>query len=427
MQNMTTKLKTLRFIDLFAGVGGFRLGLERANLSLWNRLTSQGDGGIAPLIEGVEPIQPSVQYPRDLPNDLSDGDAGAVPYFSCVYSNEWDKYANSIYKQHFGECDLRDITTVYSGDIPDHDLLLGGFPCQSFSVAGKRGGFEDTRGTMFFEIARILRDKRPRYLLLENVKGLLTHDDGKTFQTILKVLTDLGYDVQWQVLNSKNFGVPQNRERVFIIGHLRGEPRPQVFPLSESDRRYLTSQGKSQSEGQRIRGNNPPDYAGALRVGGGDTKDLIATTLAARDYKGGGNLIQLNNPTHSNDRVYAPEGVSPTLNTMQGGRRQPFVAIPVLTPDRQEKRQNGRRFKEDGEPSFTLTAQDRHGVMTDDLTIRRLTPMECERLQGFPDGWTLPLSDTQRYKTLGNAVTVNVIEVVGGKLLDSIYQNMLSS
>jgi DNA (cytosine-5)-methyltransferase 1 len=311
-------------------------------------------------------------------------------------------------------------------------------------VAGKRGGFEDTRGTMFFEIARILRDKRPRYLLLENVKGLLTHDEGKTFQTIIGVLADLGYDCQWQVLNSKDFGVPQNRERVFIVGHLRSEPRPKVFPLTESDRWNNETQRQSQSEGQRLRGDNPS----------------VATTLAARDYKGGGNLIQLNQPTHSNDRVYAPEGVSPTLNTMQGGNRQPFVAIPVLTPDRAEKRQNGRRFKEDGEPSFTLTAQDRHGVMIyddynsnwrkddltgtltpntgsptprngqkvyDGMTIRRLTPTECERLQGFPDGWTLPLSDTQRYKTLGNAVTVNVIEVIGRKLLDSIYKDVLLS
>ena len=112
-------------------------------------------------------------------------------------------------------------------------MLIGGFPCQSFSVAGKRKGFNDIRGTLFFEIARILRDKRPRYFLLENVKGLLSHDDGKTFSTILGILTDIGYELQWQVLNSKNFGVQQNRERVFIIGHIRGECRPKVFPIGE--------------------------------------------------------------------------------------------------------------------------------------------------------------------------------------------------
>src|SRR3990167_9297486 len=171
----------MKFIDLFAGVGGFRYGIEKA---------------------------------KD---------------WECVYSNEWDKYANSVYRKHYGECDNRDIRAVDS--FPDFDLLCGGFPCQAFSVAGKRGGFDDTRGTLFFEIARILKHKRPRYLLLENVKGLLSHDQGKTFQTILGVLSDIGYGVQWQVLNSKDFGVPQNRERVFIIGNLRGASRPQLFPI----------------------------------------------------------------------------------------------------------------------------------------------------------------------------------------------------
>jgi len=393
----------IKYIDLFAGIGGFRLGLERANISFRNRDTSQRNGCNTQLVEGVEPTSESLQSEGDITNDLGDGDAGTVPYFSCVYSNEWDKYANSIYKQHFGECDLRDITTVPSSEIPDHDLLVGGFPCQSFSVAGKRGGFEDIRGTLFFEIARILRDKRPRYLLLENVKGLLTHDEGKTFQTILGILADLGYDVQWQVLNSKNFGVPQNRERVFFVGHLRNQSRPEVFPLSYEINTYSTEQ-KS-------------------------TKTAITRTLTGGGHSGGNHsgmtIIQLNDPVHSNDRVYDPEGVSPTLNTMQGGLRQPFIAIPVLTPDRAEKRQNGRRFKEDGEPSFTLTAQDRHGVMTSDMAIRRLTPIECSRLQGFPDSWCNygangeVISDSQKYKALGNAVTTNVIHAISIKLLGS--------
>jgi DNA (cytosine-5)-methyltransferase 1 len=341
-------MKQLRYIDLFAGVGGFRYGIAYKG--------------------------------------------------ECVYSNEWDKYANSVYKKHYGECDDRDIRTVKADEIPDHDLLCGGFPCQTFSVAGKRAGFNDTVGTLFFEIARILRDKRPRYLFLENVKGLLSHDSGKTFQTILGVLSDLGYDVQWQVLNSKNFGVPQNRERVFIIGHLRGTPRPQVFPLTQTD-------------GTTDQGLKP-----------GDTKSEITQTVRSRYGNGtGSHIVQLNQPTHSNDRIYGESGIAPTLNTMQGGRRQPFVAIPVLTPDRLEKRQNGRRFKEDGEPSFTLTGQDKHGVY-DGAKIRRLTPTECERLQGFPDGWTKyghdgkEISDTQRYKMMGNAVTTNVIKAIMERL-----------
>ncbi|MEK7112875.1 MAG: DNA (cytosine-5-)-methyltransferase, partial [Patescibacteria group bacterium] len=205
----------IKFIDLFAGIGGFRYGFEKARKYIQEQRTSRN--GIRP--SGDKSDINSSQKGRE------SSDA-----FSCVYSNEWDKYASDIYKKHYGECDTRDITKVPSSDIPDHDLLVGGFPCQAFSIAGKRRGFEDTRGTLFFEIARILHDKRPRYFILENVKGLLSHEEGKTFQTILGVLTDLGYECEWQVLNSKNFGVPQNRERVFIVGHTRGIPRPKVFP-----------------------------------------------------------------------------------------------------------------------------------------------------------------------------------------------------
>jgi len=132
-------------------------------------------------------------------------------------------------------------------------------------------------------------------------------------------------------------------------------------------------------------------------------------------------INQLNNPTHSNDRIYGKKGLSPCLNTMGGGRRQPKVAIPVLTPNRPVKRQNGRRFKEDGEPAFTCTAQDQHGVF-DGMRVRRLTPTECERLQGYPDGWTKegvdgPVSDSQRYKCLGNSVTTNVITAIMEKII----------
>ena len=151
----------------------------------------------------------------------------------CVGFSEIDKYAVQIYEKHFPtHTNFGDITKINEKELPDFELLVGGFPCQSFSIAGKRGGFADTRGTMFFEIARIVREKQPRLLLLENVKGLLSHDQGATFYTIISTLDELGYDVQWQVLNSKNHGVPQNRERVFIIGNRRGTKRPDVFPMS---------------------------------------------------------------------------------------------------------------------------------------------------------------------------------------------------
>ena len=327
----------MKYIELFAGVGGFRLGIERA---------FGNQGGRTEPTQEWEHEQNDVYAQGEQPEPL------------CVFANEWDKYAAQTYNKNFGgQIDTRDITTISTDEIPNHDLLVGGFPCQAFSVAGKRAGFNDTRGTMFFEIARILADKKPQHLLLENVKGLLSHDSGRTFQTILKVLTDLGYGVEWQVLNSKDFGVPQNRERVFIVGHLGGISGRKVFPIF----------GK----------------------GGNDTRVVgkeVARTIEANYYKGvspnghqgsGRQIVQVNQPTHSNDRVYSDEGISPTLNTMQGGARQPFVATP---------------------------------------RIRRLTPIECERLQGFPDGWTAGVSDTQRYKQMGNAVTVNVIEAIVGRV-----------
>jgi len=393
---------------MFSGIGGFELGIQRAFSCDREQQTdtkiSPQDSSISPEI--VKPNKPKVGRNN-----------------TCIGYSEIDKYAIKVYERQFGKyesCDEHahisekpeqeertqrgerptnkhgvqlhdrnrtatlcnrckghtnygDATTINPTELPDFDLLVGGFPCQAFSIAGKRKGFDDTRGTLFFDIARILAEKRPRHLVLENVKGLLSHEQGKTFQTILGVLSDLGYRVEWQVLNSKDFGVPQNRERIYFVGHLRGECGRKILPIT---------------------GTNGKD------------------------------IVQLNQPKHSNDRVYSDEGISPTLNTMQGGNRQPFIA-PVLTPDRIEKRQNGRRMKENGEPAFTVTAQDRHGLY-DGARIRRLTPLECERLQGFPDNWTMLggtsaeeiMSDTQRYKMCGNAVTVNTVQAVMEKLFN---------
>lgn len=175
----------LRYFSTFSGIGGFELGIHKA-----------------------------------------------MPDAQCIGYSEIDKYASSVYDYHFKEVkNYGDITQINPGQLEAFDLFVGGFPCQAFSVAGKRLGFDDTRGTLFFEVARILKAKRPRHLVLENVKGLLSHDGGKTFATILWVLTDLGYFVEWQVLNSKDFGVPQNRERVYIVGHFGSAPRRKVFPI----------------------------------------------------------------------------------------------------------------------------------------------------------------------------------------------------
>lgn len=153
--------------------------------------------------------------------------------WECVGFSEIDKHAMQIYQKHFpNHHNYGDATKIIPEQLPAFDLLCGGFPCQAFSIAGKRGGFEDTRGTLFFDIAKIVRVKRPRYLFLENVKGLLSHDEGNTFATIISTIDELGYDCQWQVLNSNNIDTPQVRERIYIVGHFRGTSRPKIFPIS---------------------------------------------------------------------------------------------------------------------------------------------------------------------------------------------------
>ena len=284
--------------------------------------------------------------------------------FLCVYANEWDKYAAKIYEKNFGERpDTRDITTVGADEIPDHDLLTVGFPCQAFSIAGKRKGFNDTRGTLFFEIGRILRHKKPGYFILENVKGLLSHDEGRTFEIIIISLNELGYDVQWQVHNSKNW-VPQSRERMFIIGHIRGERRPEIFPFRE---------GNSQNDKME--------------------KQYIAKTIKAGDYKLPGDLQLISYAIDSN--YY--KGTS-YRDFKEKHRRQLIV---------RDGRDNRSCLRSGRTPEIGIKG----------LSIRRLTPIECERIQGFPDNWTEGVSDRQRYICLGNAVTTNVITEIGKRLL----------
>ena len=292
----------LKYFSIFSGIGGFEYGIQCACNKQFTEIKQDREGRNRITNEMESNVLPSSR-------------AAAL----CIGFSEIDKYAIQIYQKHFKEHkNYGDAKRIIPEELPDFGLLVGGFPCQSFSIAGKRGGFKDTRGTLFFDIARIVKVKRPGLVCLENVKGLLSHDKGNTFATILSTLDELGYDCQWSVLNSKNFGVPQNRERVFIIGHLRGTSRPEVFPIAQSSE-------------QGLRPSEP------------DTR---------------------------------PEGdKSDSINTI---RRTP---------------------------------------LTDNMRIRRLTPTECERLQGFPDGWTEGISDTQRYKCLGNAVTVNVIEAIMRRLL----------
>lgn len=320
----------MKFISLFAGIGGFDLALTR---------------------QGHE----------------------------CVWANEWDKYAAQIYDKNFKtKIDQRDIRTIKTSEIPFHELLVGGFPCQAFSIAGKRKGFEDTRGTLFFEIARILREKHPRLFILENVKGLLSHDNGNTFKTIISTLDELGYDLQWQVLNSKNFGVPQNRERVFIIGNLRGTSWRQIFPIRHDDNPLTKKNGHQTSQSS------------------------ISGTLTATDAK-----------MHLDGTYVKPMR---WVRTEKGKeyRRQSQKLGRDLTPFNDGYRELVEA-KEDVSGCITNALQ-KDALLKQNMRIRRLTPIECERLQGFPDNWTAGVSDTQRYKMCGNAVTVNVTSYLVSKL-----------
>lgn len=353
----------MNFIELFAGIGGFRYGLECLNRTENSQSTlyTQKNDETGKRLESTQRkgISEKERWNEQCYYSNTNGRT-----FVSVYANEWDKYAGEIYRKHYGRIDNRDIRSVSAEEIPDHDLLTAGFPCQAFSIAGQRKGFEDTRGTLFFEVARILQQKQPSFCILENVRGLLSHNKGATFDTIIRTMDELGYDLQWQVLNSKNFGVPQNRERIFIVGHLRREPRPEIFPF---------------------RGENP-------------------TTLE--------HITDGVNPSQGL-RVYADKGVSSTLHANAGGwgGKTGLYAVQnnKLLAKKEVNTLDANYYK------GLDNHQQRTGVL-DGTRIRRLTPLECERLQGFPDGWTEGVSDTQRYKMLGNAVTTNVITAIGARL-----------
>lgn len=431
----------MNFLDFFAGIGGFRTGLERV-------------GGI------------------------------------CKGFAEIDKYARQSYKAMHdteGELEWHDITAVTDDDFRrlrgTIDLIAGGFPCQAFSVAGKRMGFDESRGTLFFHIARAAKEIQPRYLLLENVKGLVSHDQGRTLTVILNTLQELGYGhIEWGVFNSKFWGVPQNRERIFIVAELTDEPQQP----------YLLDLLKDQEDNgvrTRLRDVLESNVDEKYYLSDEKTKGLIEKMGKIKKIK--------NEPQEFSDGsgisycIDASYSKGTSAGNVGKGRRTHAIEVrAVLTPDRPEKRQNGRRFKDNDEPMFTLTAQDKHGVLLaqqealtvaknamksdEDISvkimnnlnlrphrndpsksgvrsltlvahedneantlitahepkvygrstnyrIRKLTPLECWRLQGFSDAQHQAaaedgVSDSQRYKQAGNSVTVNVIEAIGAEI-----------
>jgi len=415
----------MKYFSLFSGIGGFELGIQTAFAGRHSPCT-QGDeyplqsesnicgwDGSAktvqptPFIESLEKCQSSMVRPRNKPN----GNYRQTPI--CVGFSEVDKYASQIYKTHFpNHKEYGDVSKIAWADVEDFELLCGGFPCQAFSIAGKREGFSDTRGTLFFEIARVAQEKQPRLLLLENVKGLLSHDKGKTFGTILNTLDELGYDLQWQVLNSKNFGVPQNRERVFIVGHLRGECRPEVFPIREGNRENKTSY-----EETRAKIIDPKYLMRDCRI-----YDEQCPTMAKRDYKEpfvvakkGERNGKLDDRTLESKKGFQENG---KMRDMQEREKDGVSPQERRLARPQQGEHTGivsgmsHKTASDGRQKESISQEKEKSSWT----IRRLTCVECERLQGFPDGWTEGISDTQRYKCLGNAVTVNVITAIAEKL-----------
>lgn len=466
----------MKFIDLFAGIGGFRRGMELA---------------------GHECVG-FCEFDKFATASYTSMHLLTLEQRERLNKMPLKQRQKEILKEEYrnGEWYANDIRRVYAGDIPRADCWCFGFPCQDISVAGKQLGFQGNRSSLFFRVMYLIgqleEENRPTYLFVENVKNLLSANGGWDFARLLIEMEQRGYDAEWQVLNSKDFGVPQNRERCFIIGHLRGRSTAKVFPVERTD------------------GEN---------------------SIQIIDHKDG---------YRKNTQVFAPDGITETLDTGQGGGRGHHVAlpcfidlcnsgtettsiarclqaryqkgcgtykaqnsgiaIPVLTPDRAEKRQNGRRFKENGEPMFTLTGQDRHGVaiepigvidsqgikvaeatkqgysecrvgidnvnlsvpgsktrrgrvgrdvantldtscnqgifvqVSEELTvyavwyekyqcyiaIRKLTPKECFRLQGWTDDYfekaEFVNSDSQLYKQAGNGVTVNVIRAIAERI-----------
>lgn len=333
----------LTFVDLFAGVGMVRMGMEQAG-------------------------------------------------FECVYTCEFDKHKRKEYEIIHGNepqgCDIRD---VRAADIPRADVWFFGAPCQDFSIAGLRKGLGGDRSSLIGEVFRLVEEKaedKPEWLVYENVKGMLSANNGYDFLSIIIAMDELGYDVEWQVLNTKNFGLPQNRERVYTIGHHRERGSKQILPITSTD-------GKDSNTKINVVGStNPGKKIQQRKYIYGD--DGLMGCLTATDYKEP-KIVQIGRVKDSERdnpsvyRVYDTEGLSPCLNTMQGGGREPHVLV-----------ENDEKYGEE-------------------YVIRKLTPKECMRLQGVPDEYTDKLiqagiSDSQIYKAAGDGLSVPIAKEIGERI-----------
>ena len=446
--------------------------------------------------------------------------------YELVGFSEIDKYAIKSYCAIHNvdeQLNYGDVSKIDKTFLPEFDLLVGGSPCQSFSIAGHRRGFEDTRGTLFFQYIETLKEKQPKFFVFENVKGLINHDKGNTLNVMAEAFSEVGYRIDLELLNSKFFSVPQNRERLYIIGIREDLIKNEEWVAL--NRKDVLTKGKERLKKLKINSFNfnwSEQVSTSKRL-----KDLLETYVDEKYYLNEDKTAKLIEELSSRGlnmketdecqligrvelrghdairRVYSPEGVSPTLTAMGGGHREPKIVVeqvgninpsgngmngnvynssglsptittnkgeglkiaveysrksglgrelevshtlsasdwrglnrnqkqnaivevrPVLTPEREEKRQNGRRFKDNGEPAFTVNTIDRHGVAIGEYPkyrIRKLTPLECFRLQAFDDedfekAFAAGISNSQLYKQAGNSITVTVLESIFKELI----------
>lgn len=317
-ENKRKSLGSYKFIDLFAGIGGFHLALE-----------SLGS--------------------------------------NCVFASEWDKFASKTYYENFGLQPNGDITKIEEKEIPNHDILCGGFPCQAFSISGKQKGFDDIRGTLFFDIARIVEHHKPKVLFLENVKNLSKHDNGKTLKTILTTLETLEYNVFTKIFNASNFGLPQNRERIYIVAFKKSiNSKKFKFPKPTNEQICLENILEENPTNAKIIERNDIEIYKNYEIQNslfGEFQLLNKPIQVGKVNKGG-----------QGERIYHPLGHAITLSAYGGG------------------------------------VGSKTGLYLVKNKIRKLSPRECARVQGFPDSFKINEIDTQAYKQFGNSVSINVLQ-----------------
>jgi len=303
------------FIDLFAGLGGFRLALESLGAK-------------------------------------------------CVYSNEWDKFAQEVYKNNFGETPDGDITKVDENTIPEHDIICAGFPCQAFSISGKQRGFEDSRGTLFFDVARIVKAKRPKIVFMENVKNFATHDNGKTLEVVKATMEELGYTFNYKVLNATDYGIPQKRERIYMVCFrkdldVKEFSFPKAFALQKHVEDFLLNDEKLVSN---LYVDRPDTYY----------NNEIDNRTSNKSIR-----LGIVNKGGQGERIYSTKGIAITLSANGGGV-----------------------FAKTG--GYLINGKP-----------RRLHQRECARLMGFPDTYIMAKNKNQAYKQFGNSVVVDVLQYIG--------------